>query len=173
MMWGECSYEVKCKILHKLVHEYRIAEADLPGIMALLGFDTSGLLVYNSDGSPGAIHLYRGEATLDPLSRMRAVRRVADDLEREITEVLIHGIHAKLMTLGEVRRCDYPDEFWAAFEMCSQWMHKHCPPAWQSKFPHRPWPAWLPRKLRRPLPERPLPLLMQMAAALWPQGVQP
>ena len=100
--------------LYKLVHDYRIAEADLPGIMALLGFNTSELRVYNSDDSPGAIQLYRGVAAHDPFSRMLAVRHVADDLEREITEVLIHGIHAKLMTLGEVRRCDFPDAFWAA-----------------------------------------------------------
>jgi hypothetical protein len=39
--WRECSHEEKINVLHQLVHQTRIADADLSLIMAVLGYDIS------------------------------------------------------------------------------------------------------------------------------------
>ena len=55
--WIECSYDIKLRTLHKLVHDKRISDADLDRIMTVLDYDIRMLWVYDPGKGPATIML--------------------------------------------------------------------------------------------------------------------
>lgn len=67
-MYDDCDYETKCKILHKLIHEGRIAEYEIDQILSdivLFNQDMSKVYVANHRKSPSAIKLYDRDGEVD------------------------------------------------------------------------------------------------------------
>lgn len=156
MKWRECSHEEKINVLHQLVHQTRIADADLSLIMAVLGYDISELEIFNANGRPGAVVIYGSKTDADLFARLEKAQDVATIevlrhlAPQDLLFELLRRINAKLLAeCHPLRRCDYPDEFFADLEMIHQWCRENCPPELQDKFPHRPWPEWLPSHLQQ------------------------
>lgn len=152
--YNDCSHETQVQILHKLDHEYRIPQG-MPGIiMQLLGFNTDTLWVWNEDERPSLIRLSEGPKEVDWFTVHHTLGRLYDAKDRVLFDAVFRMVQAQWAKSTEEERRALPPTYWAAHWVFMEWLSHHVPAEAVAKTPLLPWPAWLPRKLKREM-ERP------------------